>query len=78
MKKWDQAQEYLLKALGIFAEYNDQHNIAVTIQNITRIFQVHPTDQLITEMARILSISEKQVKALLQANAPEKGASTTE
>jgi tetratricopeptide (TPR) repeat protein len=64
--QWDIAQENLLKALEIFIEFEDQQNGVIALDNLASLWQVTMDQRVLTEVARILSISKEDAKELLE------------
>jgi hypothetical protein len=63
----EEAIQQLLKALEIFSEFQDNHSAAMTIQNISRIYESHPSPQFLVQIAQCLGCSETEVLQLLES-----------
>jgi hypothetical protein len=63
-KKPEESVQQLLKALKIFSEFQDNYSSVVTIQNITRLYQSHPSPQLLSTISQALNISDAEVLQL--------------
>jgi len=65
-RKWDIARENLLKALEILFEFEDQHSGAIALRSLSCLWQATTDHRILTEVARILSISQEDAKKLLE------------
>jgi tetratricopeptide (TPR) repeat protein len=63
----EEAIQQLLKASEIFGEFQDNHSAAMTIRNLKRIYQAHPSPQFLTQIAQCLGGSEAEVLQLFEA-----------
>jgi hypothetical protein len=61
----------LLKALEIFVEFNDQQSGAITLRSLARLWQATADQEVLTEVARVLSISQEDAKKLLEVAAKQ-------
>lgn len=59
---WESAKTNLLQALTIFAEFNDQHSVAITLRHLARFYTQTQDESLLTEVATIFNVTTTQVR----------------
>jgi len=64
--QWQQAREYLLKALEIFVEFYDEHHAAIASRNLARLWQASGDTSLPGAVAAVLKIQPQEAEALLR------------
>jgi hypothetical protein len=65
-QQWQQAREYLLKALEIFVEFHDEHNVAIALLSLARLWQAGGDTGLRGAVAAVLKIQPQEAEALLR------------
>jgi len=65
-RQWQQAREYLLKALAIFVEFYDEHNVEIALWNLARLWQASGDASLPGAVAAVLKIQPQEAEALLR------------
>jgi len=65
-QKWEDAVRYVLQANAIFFAYQDQHNFAITLNSLIRIWQTCRDSTVPQQLAALLKISQEEVQALLE------------
>jgi Tfp pilus assembly protein PilF len=70
-RQWDTARENLIKALEILVEFEDQQNVKIVLRSLARLWQAAADQRVLTEAARVLSISEEDAKKLLEEAAKQ-------
>ncbi len=50
----DEAIANYLLDLEITAEFNDQHGLGISLRNLNRFYQAHPSPQFLTQVAQCL------------------------
>ncbi len=65
-EKPEEAIHNLLKALEVFVEFKDNHSVSMTLNNIKRIYQSNPSDQLLNTIAQAIDCSEAEVLQLFE------------
>jgi tetratricopeptide (TPR) repeat protein len=59
-----------LQDLTITAEFNDEHGLGISMRNLARFYQATQSEDLITEVAKILGVDELEVRELLRRIPP--------
>jgi tetratricopeptide (TPR) repeat protein len=63
-----EAQENFLQALQFWAEFNDKYSIQTfSWPALAKVYQSHPTPELITAVAEILGVSEAEVQQIFDS-----------
>jgi hypothetical protein len=70
-RQWDTARENLIKALENLVEFEDQQNVTIALSSLARLWQAAADQRVLTEVARVLSISEEDAKKLLEEAAKQ-------
>jgi len=65
-QQWQQAREYLLKALEIFVEFHDEHHAAIALGNLALLWQASGDTSLSGAVAAVLKIKPQEAEALLR------------
>ena len=56
-----EAGQNLLQALEIFAQFQDQHSVGITVRNLSRIYQTTQDQSLLEAMAKILGVTVEDI-----------------
>lgn len=71
LREWKQAREYLLTSLVISAEFDDKHNVGITLANLKYLWQASHDEMIPEAVAQLFGLTPEDVKKLFE------GASTT-
>ena len=58
----EEAKTHLLQAVQIYKEFNDEHYLDVTLDNLTRIYKASQDESILTEVASILGTTVEEVR----------------
>ena len=61
-----EAGQNLLRALEIFAQFQDQHSVEMTVSNLSRIYQTTQDASLLESISQVLGISVDQARQQLE------------
>lgn len=64
LTEFAQAKSYYLQALGIFAEFEDQHSLSLVITKLAGLYRKTEDNSLITEVAAMFEMTEGEVREL--------------
>ena len=56
-----EAGQNLLQALEIFAQFQDQHSVKMTVNILSRIYQTTQDQSLLEAMAKVLGITVEEI-----------------
>jgi hypothetical protein len=62
----DEAIANYLLDLEITAEFNDPHGLGISLRNLAKFYQAHPSPQFLTQVAQCLGGSEAEVLQLFE------------
>jgi hypothetical protein len=65
-RQWQQAREYLLKALAIFVEFHDKHYREMKLRNLAHLWQASGDTSLPGAVAAALKIQPQEAEAFLR------------
>jgi len=68
-RQWEEAEKNYLEALRIYAHFQDQHNLGITLQSLARIVPECPG--LAGRVAEILGMTADEAQELLDGLRPE-------
>lgn len=63
-----EAGQNLLQALEIFAQFQDQYSVEMTVNNLSRIYQATQDQSLLETMAKVLGVTVETIKQALESN----------
>ncbi len=64
LSEYDQAKGYYLQTLQIFAEFNDQYSVNITMNCLAGLYSKTQDNSLLTAVAQILDWKEDELKEL--------------
>ena len=57
-----EAGQNLLQALEIFAQFQDQHSVEVTVRNLSSIYQATQDQSLLEAIAKVFGVTVEEVR----------------
>jgi hypothetical protein len=60
-----EAGQNLLQALEIFSQFQDQHSVEITVNNLSRIYQATQDQSLLEAIAKVLGTSIEEIAQAL-------------
>jgi hypothetical protein len=70
-RQWAEAGDCFLKALSIFAEFEDHHITGITLQSLARLWRASGDQDLPGAVSEVLGIGADQAAELLQEVLPD-------
>ena len=61
LKEFEESGSNYLKALHLYVEYNDQHSLGIVFRSCKRLYQSHPSDQLLNTIGQAIGCNEAEV-----------------
>ncbi len=65
-QQWKQARDYLLQALEIFVEFNDEYSRDITLYNLARLWRVNGDASILAMGAKCLKMEVSEVEELFR------------
>ena len=62
-EKWSEAAGYLLQALEIFQQYQDEYSLGITRRSLGRVWRAGGDGGLLARAAALLGVPEAEVAA---------------
>ena len=62
-KEWQQAYDYFMCALAIFIEFNDEYSFSVVQNSLRRLWQAHPSENVLAVLAQALSMTVEEAQS---------------
>mgnify|MGYP001316203273 CR=1 FL=1 len=62
LEQLEEAARAMAQALIIWSEYQDEHYKGVALRNLRRLYQTHPDEMLLHEVAAVLGSSMEEVR----------------